>query len=101
MSGCCALMRKYCCIIGVWLLKPGSFKLLSSLRKPLVTICTNGAKSNFLAAPRVQTRPFLSSLVRRFGIGGGIGLRSVRDKGGGVWSHDPGGGQEDFGKAQA
>ena len=50
----CAL-NKPCCIIGVWLLKPGLFKLLSSLRKPLVTICANGAKSNFLTAPRVQT----------------------------------------------
>src|SRR3972149_9412787 len=80
MSGWLALMRRYCCIIGVWLLKPGSFKLPSSLPESLVTICTNGAKSSFLTAPRVQTRPFLSSLVRLFGIGGGIGLRSVRDE---------------------
>ena len=29
MSGCCAFSRRYCCIIGVWLLKPGSFKLFS------------------------------------------------------------------------
>jgi len=28
--------------MGVWLLKPGSFKVLSSLRKLLVTFCING-----------------------------------------------------------
>src|SRR3989304_2787498 len=89
MSGCCDLMRRYCCIIGVWLLKPGAFKLLSSLLKPLVTICANCAKSNFLTALRVQTRPFLSSLVSRFGVGGGIGLRCNRNEETATNAHTP------------
>src|SRR3990172_6520372 len=80
MSGCCALRRRYCCIMGVWLLKLGSFKLFSSLAKPRVTTCTDGAYSKFRSPLDGWTRPVLSSLVSRFGVGGGIGLRRKRDE---------------------
>src|SRR3990172_12049860 len=80
MSGCSALIRRYCCIIGVWLLELGSFKLFSSLAKLRVTTCTNGAYSNFRSPLDGWTRPVLSSLVSRFGVGGGIGLRCNRNE---------------------
>src|SRR3990172_7290525 len=73
-------MPRYCCIIGVWLLKLGSFKLFSSLAKPRVTTCTDGGDSKFRSLLDGWNRPVLSSLVSRFGVGGGIGLRSIRNE---------------------